>query len=107
MFTTLFTVAALLAAATAAPNSAPASTCSTGPIQCCNTVEKASDPAAAGILASIGVIVQDVDALVGLTCSPITVIGVGSGGSCDASAVCCEDNSHGGLISIGCVPVTL
>ena len=81
MFSKLFVVSAILAVATAAPNSAPASSCSTGPIQCCDTVEKASDPAAAGILASIGVVVQDIDALVGLTCSPVTVIGVGTGDS--------------------------
>ncbi|KDQ62743.1 hypothetical protein JAAARDRAFT_88337, partial [Jaapia argillacea MUCL 33604] len=97
---------AILAVATPTPNE-PASSCTTGPIQCCNTVESASSPAAAGILKSIGVVVQDVNALVGLTCSPITAVGVGSGSSCSASPVCCTDNSHGGLISIGCVPVTL
>ncbi|RPD53870.1 fungal hydrophobin [Lentinus tigrinus ALCF2SS1-7] len=111
MFAKLLSIAslAILAAATPTPGGGGSGSgdCSTGPIQCCDTVEKASDPAAADILASIGVVVQDVDALVGLTCSPVTVVGVGSSGSCDANAVCCEDNSHGGLISIGCVPVTL
>ncbi|KAH9940192.1 uncharacterized protein BXZ73DRAFT_36058, partial [Epithele typhae] len=58
-----------------------AQTCSTGTLQCCDTIENASDPAAAVILKSIGVVVQDVDALVGLTCSPITIVGVGTGGS--------------------------
>ncbi|KAI0708789.1 hydrophobin [Cerioporus squamosus] len=111
MFSKLFTIAslAILAVATPTPGggSGSSGSCSTEPIQCCDSTAKASDPAAAGILKSIGVVVQDVDALVGLTCSPITVIGVGTGDSCDAQAVCCEDNSHGGLISIGCVPVTL
>ena len=78
MFSKLFSAAAILAVATPV---ALTQTCSTGAAQCCNTVEKASDPAAAGILASIGVVVQDVDALVGLTCSPVTVIGVGTGDS--------------------------
>ncbi|KAF7789954.1 hypothetical protein EIP86_000902 [Pleurotus ostreatoroseus] len=99
--------APLLAVATPANVERAADACSTGPIQCCNTVEKASDPSAAKILASIGVVVQDVNALVGLTCSPITAIGVGSGNSCSANAVCCENNSLGGLISIGCAPVSL
>ncbi|KAL4245768.1 Hydrophobin [Abortiporus biennis] len=85
----------------------PSSACSVGNLQCCNTVEKASDPAATNILSSIGIVVQDVNALVGLTCSPISVIGVGGSSGCSASPVCCEDNSHGGLISIGCVPVML
>ncbi|KAI9060692.1 fungal hydrophobin, partial [Trametes sanguinea] len=83
------------------------SSCSTGALQCCNSVESASDPAAASILESLGIVVQDVSALVGLTCSPINVVGVGSGSSCSANAVCCEDNSHGSLISLGCVPVSL
>ncbi|KDQ50534.1 hypothetical protein JAAARDRAFT_141921 [Jaapia argillacea MUCL 33604] len=104
-FATLSILAVAIAAWDTTP--IPASQCTTGPIQCCDTVEPASSPAAAGILKSIGVVVQDVTTLVGLTCSPITVIGVGSGSSCSASPVCCTDNSHGGLISIGCVPVTL
>ncbi|RPD53864.1 hydrophobin [Lentinus tigrinus ALCF2SS1-7] len=107
MFSKLFTIASLAILAVATPAPAPDATCSTGPIQCCDTVTKASDPAAANILKSIGVVVQDVNALVGLTCSAVTVVGVGSGGSCDAQAVCCENNSFGGLISIGCAPVTL
>ena len=77
MFSKLFAATAILAVATPAL----AQTCSTGPIQCCESVEKASDPAAAAILKSIGVVVQDVDALVGLTCSAVTVVGVGSGSS--------------------------
>ncbi|KDQ62715.1 hypothetical protein JAAARDRAFT_469093 [Jaapia argillacea MUCL 33604] len=97
---------AILAVATPTPNE-PAGSCTTGPIQCCNNVEPASSPAAAGVLSSIGVVVQDVNALVGLDCSPITAVGVGSGATCSATPVCCEDNSHGTLISIGCVVVEL
>ncbi|TFK87824.1 fungal hydrophobin [Polyporus arcularius HHB13444] len=84
----------------------PASSCSTGPIQCCNSVQKASDPGLSGILGLLGIVVQDLTTDVGLTCSPITVIGAGEG-ECSANAVCCQDNSHGSLISIGCVPVIL
>ncbi|KAJ3996826.1 hydrophobin 2 [Lentinula boryana] len=98
-----FVSAALATLAVATP--APRDTCSTGPIQCCQTVEPASSSGAAGILSLLGIVLQDLTVDVGLTCSPITVIGTSS--SCSAQAVCCEDNSHGGLISIGCAPVTL
>ncbi|KIK53760.1 hypothetical protein GYMLUDRAFT_232637 [Collybiopsis luxurians FD-317 M1] len=97
---------ATLAAATPAARNEPASSCSTGPVQCCNSVVPATDAAATKVLSLLGIVLQDVNVLVGLTCDPITVIGAG-GSSCSAQAVCCEDNSHGTLISIGCVPVDL
>ncbi|EKM54145.1 uncharacterized protein PHACADRAFT_97866 [Phanerochaete carnosa HHB-10118-sp] len=91
-----------------APATTPTSvsTCSTGDAQCCNSVTSASNPAAAGILSGLGIVLQGVTADVGLTCSPITAVGAG-GGSCDSQAVCCQDNSFGGLISLGCLPITL
>lgn len=45
------------------------------------------------MLGLLGIVVDGIDALVGLTCSPITVIGVGSGNSCSGTTVCCENNS--------------
>ncbi|KAJ3996825.1 hydrophobin 2 [Lentinula boryana] len=98
-----FVSAALATLAVATP--APRDTCSTGPVQCCQTVEPASSSGVASLLGLLGIVLQDLTVDVGLTCSPITVIGTSS--SCSAQAVCCEDNSHGGLISIGCLPVTL
>ncbi|KAH7872147.1 hydrophobin 2 [Lentinula edodes] len=99
-------VLATLAVATPAPRGEPASSCSTGPVQCCDSTQTANSASATALLGLLGIVLQDLNVLVGLTCSPITVIGA-SGSSCSAQAVCCEDNSHGGLISIGCVPVTL
>ena len=63
----------------AQPTSTPASSCSTGDLQCCNSVESATDPTAAGILALLGVIVQGVDVVAGLTCDPISVVGISNG----------------------------
>ena len=47
--------------------------------------------AGAAILKAIGVAVQDVTALIGLTCSPISVVGVGSGSECSGTTVSCTD----------------
>ncbi|KIJ48493.1 hypothetical protein M422DRAFT_127302, partial [Sphaerobolus stellatus SS14] len=82
------------------------SQCDTGVAQCCNSIQSASDPTAAGIFKSIGVVVQGVDALVGLSCTPITVVGAG-GTNCAQQPVCCTDNRFQGLIQVGCAPVSL
>ena len=44
------------------------------------------------LLGLLGVVVQGVDALVGLSCTPISIIGVDSGASCSGTAVCCQNN---------------
>ncbi|KAK1217390.1 hypothetical protein PQX77_019929 [Marasmius sp. AFHP31] len=105
-FSQLFTVSALATLAVATPTGGSGGSCNTGPIQCCNTVTNSKDPVAAGILGLLGIVIQDVTVALGLGCSPITVIGGGNGG-CSANPVCCENNSHGTLISIGCIPIQL
>ncbi|KAJ3844187.1 hydrophobin 2 [Lentinula raphanica] len=71
--------------------------CSTGPVQCCQSIVPASDGTAAGILSSLGIVLGDlVD--VGLGCTSLT-------GTCSGQTACCEDNSHGDLISISCVSI--
>ncbi|KAJ3859905.1 hydrophobin [Lentinula novae-zelandiae] len=87
------TITSLAAAIPTLPTE-PASSCSTGPVQCCQTVESAQSSSAAGILSALGIVLQDLNVIVGLACDPITVIGTG-GSSCSAQTVCCEDNSHG------------
>ena len=85
MFSKLFAISALaiLAAATPTPNDAPPSgspqNCNTGSVQCCQQTMSSNSTAIAPILGLLGVIIQDVTALVGLGCSPIDVVGVGSG----------------------------
>ncbi|CDO68215.1 hypothetical protein BN946_scf184913.g5 [Trametes cinnabarina] len=111
---TAFTALAILAVATPAPNSTPTApaggssgSCSTGALQCCQSVESANSAAVAPILAALGVVLQDLSIPVGLSCSGITGVGVGGSDSCSANAVCCENNSFGGLISLGCLPASL
>ncbi len=73
---TAFTALATLAVATPTPQ---ANSCSTGALQCCESVQSADSLGIAPVLAAIGVILQDINIPIGLTCSPITVVGVGSG----------------------------
>ncbi|KIJ43462.1 hypothetical protein M422DRAFT_169939, partial [Sphaerobolus stellatus SS14] len=82
-----------------------------GNAQCCNSTAKATDPAATKILGLLGVVVQGVDVLVGLGCTPITVMqvehGVGQGANCAQQPVCCQNNNFNGVINIGCTPISL
>ncbi|KDR84489.1 hypothetical protein GALMADRAFT_237367 [Galerina marginata CBS 339.88] len=99
-----------LAAATVLParwnDAPPASQCNTGDLQCCQSVQSASTPSVASLLTLLGVVVGSVTAPVGVTCSPISVIGLG-GNSCSAQPVCCSNNSFNGIVALGCSPVNL
>jgi hypothetical protein len=88
------------------PTTTVGSSCNTGPIQCCNSVQQASDSGVGAILGLLGIVLQDLNVLVGLNCSPITVIGGGSAG-CTAHPVCCQNNDFHGLINIGCIPINI
>ncbi|EIN04966.1 hydrophobin-domain-containing protein [Punctularia strigosozonata HHB-11173 SS5] len=83
----------------------PASQCDTGSLQCCNTVMNASSPSADLLLGLLGIVVNGLDVLLGVQCSPISILGLGTA-SCSAQTVCCEDNSNS-LISIGCIAIIL
>ncbi|KAI0360653.1 hydrophobin [Trametes cingulata] len=81
--------------------------CSTGPVQCCQNTVNANSAQGALLLGLLGLVLGDVTGLIGLQCSPISVVGVASGNACSANAVCCTNNDVGGLASIGCIPVSL
>ncbi|KAL5480489.1 SC3_2 [Sanghuangporus weigelae] len=93
-------------ATTPAPTSTPTGQCNTGPVQCCNSVQPASSGIVTTLLGLLGVVLGDLNVDVGLTCSPLSVIGLGSG-ECNQTPVCCENNSFNGLIAIGCVPINI
>ncbi|KAF8838402.1 fungal hydrophobin [Paxillus ammoniavirescens] len=109
MFARLFAVAsvAALAIAGAIPTTTPASQCNTGGLQCCNQVQSVS---AANLLypnLNLLSVLAGVAGSVGTDCTPITVIGTGSGASCTAQPVCCTDNNFNGVVNAGCSPVNL
>ncbi|KAK7041463.1 hypothetical protein VNI00_009330 [Paramarasmius palmivorus] len=97
VFFTLFTAAAA---------QIPTSQCTTGPVQCCGASETAGEPNASRLLYELGIVVESLDVLVGITCSPISAIGAEST-ACFAEPLCCESNDFGGLVSVGCVPIDI
>ncbi|GJE95089.1 fungal hydrophobin [Phanerochaete sordida] len=97
---------ALLAVATPANVARGGGSSGSATTACCDSTEPADSAAGAALLKTIGVDLSDLNVLLGLTCSPISVIGVGSGSACSGTTVSCSNGVvHG--IGIGCVPVTL
>ncbi|KAI0628270.1 fungal hydrophobin [Trametes polyzona] len=102
----LLTLSGIAILATASPTGVQ--TCTTGPIQCCNQVASAGSSLVSSLLGVVGELVQDLNlGPIGVGCSPITGVGVGTGNACSAVTVCCENNAVGTLISIGCIPIFL
>ncbi|KAI0746818.1 fungal hydrophobin, partial [Daedaleopsis nitida] len=97
----------ILAAATPVELEARQQSCSTGAIQCCQQTMSSTSASANLLLGLLGVVLGDITGLIGLNCSPLTVVGVGSGNTCSSNTVCCANNNVGGLISIGCLPISL
>ncbi|KZT70587.1 fungal hydrophobin [Daedalea quercina L-15889] len=114
-FTRLLVAAALATAAfageeptttvtvTATPTATSVSQCNvSGGAQCCQTTTTAGSSAGAAALALVALVVEDLEEVIGIECSPLTI-----GQSCSYSPVCCEENGIGDLISIGCINVIL
>ncbi|KAJ7732945.1 hydrophobin [Mycena maculata] len=73
--------------------------------QCCASVVPASNNAASLVAAVLGLDLSGLLVDVGLSCSPITVLGNNCGGTtvtCDA-----PEEEWGSLIAINCIPITL
>ncbi|ESK89594.1 hydrophobin 1 [Moniliophthora roreri MCA 2997] len=85
---------------------AAAHECSTGPVQCCNSVQAADTPAVAELLTTVSVAIQGVTGQVGVTCTPISVIGGGSN-NCNGQTVCCENNNFNDAVALGCTPINV
>ena len=58
---------------------------------------QANSAAGSALLGLLGISASDVTALLGLDCSPISVVGVGSGSECSGSTVNC---SNGVVVSL-------
>lgn len=70
-------VFSVLAVATPLPTDGGAqSSCSTGPVQCCNSIVHNKDSSSTFIFGLLELVLDDVDAYVGFGCSPINVIPV-------------------------------
>ncbi|KAK0434465.1 hydrophobin 2 [Armillaria borealis] len=106
-----FTLLALPLLATATvvlPRTDGAACSATGTAQCCTSTQSSSNlsPSLTTLLGLLGVVISDLTANVGLTCTPITVLGVGDT-QCNNQAVCCNNNNFNGAVALGCTPINI
>ncbi|KAF7334685.1 Hydrophobin 2 [Mycena venus] len=107
MFSKLAVVASvLITLAAAMPNGTPPPpvTPPTVPM-CCKSVEDSTSGAVSAVAAAVGLDLTGISVPIGLSCSPITVIG----DNCGSTSVTCDapEAEWGGLIAINCLPITL
>ncbi|KAF9230908.1 hydrophobin [Melanogaster broomeanus] len=102
----LLPIVALAAVATAAPGTLEArgdSDCNTGSAECCDNTYTSTDTTVTSLVALLGIVLPDVDGLVGLGCTSI----IGTAASCTQQPVCCTGNTYNGLINVGCSPINV
>jgi len=80
--------------------------CATGGQYCCNSIQNSSSPSVLALLGSVGG-TAGANIPVGVTCTPVTVIGAAAGSSCTQQPVCCNGNNFNGVVVVGCTPLSL
>ncbi|KAJ2934924.1 hypothetical protein H1R20_g2195, partial [Candolleomyces eurysporus] len=81
------------------------SACNTGSLQCCHDTVQAGTPTATTITGLLG-ITGSIGKLLGVSCTPINVVGLG-GTTCTQQAVCCTGNNFNGVVALGCTPINV
>ncbi|KAH9927575.1 uncharacterized protein B0H18DRAFT_1118383 [Fomitopsis serialis] len=78
------------------------SSCSAGPVLCCDSVESANNLSSntTSTLGALGISVGDLLNDIGVGCSSLS-----GGADCPTKTLCCEDNTFSGLVSLGCSDV--
>ncbi|RGP74787.1 hydrophobin [Fusarium sporotrichioides] len=69
-------------------------------LQCCQTIGTPTNSQVSLLLGLLGIVIRDTSTSIGLTCTSVP-----NPGACPAIPACCSDNSHGGLLSVGCARV--
>ncbi|THU84373.1 fungal hydrophobin [Dendrothele bispora CBS 962.96] len=85
------------------PSGTP-SQCSTGGTYCCQRTSKAGlEGILLGLLGILGI---KPDVTIGVSCSPLSITGIG-GNSCSQQPVCCDKNMLAGGVATGCSPLNI
>ncbi|KLO11980.1 hypothetical protein SCHPADRAFT_891176 [Schizopora paradoxa] len=77
--------------------------CKTGPTQCCQSVVAANSTTATKVLNALQISLNETDFDVGLSCVSENSL-KHKDSDCNTSLVCCEDDTHEGVIDLKCTP---
>ncbi|KAF8548489.1 hypothetical protein OG21DRAFT_1449063, partial [Imleria badia] len=83
-----------------------ASQCITSSQYCCN--QKFSDPTQlSGDIGAVLNAIAGVTVPAGLTCTPISILGLGNAGDCTDQPACCTKNTVNGVVDVICSPIAV
>ncbi|KAJ7195695.1 fungal hydrophobin [Mycena pura] len=99
----VFATALLATLAVAAPGGSPPPAAPGTTNVCCTSVLTQSDPLTTLLTGLLGINLDGILGSVGLGCTLLSVLG----NTCSNTAVNCQSTQVGGLINIGCIPITL
>ncbi|KAL0953841.1 hypothetical protein HGRIS_005018 [Hohenbuehelia grisea] len=106
----ILALAALFAPlALAAPPVGSVSSCSTGTVTCCDSLQDSSSLSRSDIFSIMSELqISAVVGQVGMACSsPLSGEALGGSVSCRQQTACCDNVSANGLVAAGCMPMTL
>ncbi|KAF8350492.1 hydrophobin-251 [Amanita rubescens] len=107
MFARIFTLLSALAIAapvvSAVPTFGNGNSCSTGTIQCCQSIQSAHSHEVAELIGSVGGSLNGITGTVGINCVHIGAVT----NSCTAQTACCTGGRTIGLVAVGCSPISL
>ncbi|KAF8063161.1 hypothetical protein FPV67DRAFT_1672200 [Lyophyllum atratum] len=70
-------------------------------------VQSSDSSAVAALLDLLGIVIQGVAVPIGITCTPIDVLGIGAGGAGTAQPVCYSNNEFHGVVAVGCTSINI
>ncbi|KAF8661474.1 hypothetical protein AX16_001311 [Volvariella volvacea WC 439] len=113
-FASFALVAPLVASAAVLPRQG---NCNTGSLQCCNSVQSSTSTTVAQLAGLLGIDLGSITGLVGLTCSPLSILAPNNqSAALEIASYVLQRSSgfnviktykQGGLISLGCNPINL
>jgi len=81
--------------------------CSTGTMNCCESVHEPHGKGGEFLLEKSAGTIQTQEGSIGFVCNPMTGIGASTAANCVSQVVCCIGNTFNGVVTVGCSPASV